>query len=98
MKTIFKNLALLCLILWFPVKSMAQNTPPEVTRVELLPNNPTLDDDLTLDYDYYDADGDPEDESQRTIYWKRNGVYQTEYRNHSDILSQGIRTSEIQYY
>ncbi len=94
MKNIFKNLALLCLILWFPVKSVAQNTPPEVTRIELLPKNATIDDDLTCDYDYYDADGDPEDTSQRFVAWQRNGVWQTEFRDQLTVPASATEDNE----
>ena len=74
MKNIIKYLVLVCLVIWFKGDLKAQNTPPEVTRIEILPTNPTLDDDLTCSYDYYDADGDPEDISQRFVAWQRNGV------------------------
>jgi len=95
MKAIVKTLALLCLILWFPIKSLAQNTPPAITRCEILPQNATLDDDLTCDYDYYDADGDLEDVDQRTVYWKRNGVYQTEFRDQLTVPASATEDNEL---
>jgi hypothetical protein len=41
------------------------NTAPQITNISILPANPTTAEDLTVTYDYYDADGD--DESHETI-------------------------------
>jgi hypothetical protein len=95
MKNIFMNLVLIGLVFWFTGNLMAQNTPPEVTRIEILPSNPTLDDDLTCDYDYFDADGDPEDVDQRTVYWKRNGTYQSQFRNQLTLPASATGDNEL---
>jgi hypothetical protein len=95
MKNIFMNLALICLVFCFTGNLMAQNTPPEVTRIDILPSNPTLDDDITCDYDYFDADGDTEDVDQRTVYWKRNGIYQSQFRNQLTLPASATGNNEL---
>jgi len=45
------------------------NTPPEVVgKIEILPENPSGLDDLSLSYEYYDMDGDPEVNGSYTWY------------------------------
>ena len=55
------------------------NTPPEVCNATLAPDPPTTNQDLSADYTYYDADGDPET-AYRTR-WYRDGVYEADYAN-----------------
>ena len=95
MKSVLNTLLLLCISILFTASVMAQNTPPEVTRIEILPAGATLDDDLTCSYDYYDADGDPENTSQRFVAWQRNGVWQPEFRDQLTIPASATENNEL---
>lgn len=94
MKTIINSLAF-CFMVMLPIGVIAQNHPPEITRIEILPNNPTLNDDLTCSYDYYDVDGDPENTDERFVAWQRNGVWQTQYRDQLTIPASATGDNEL---
>jgi hypothetical protein len=70
------------------------NTPPAVSNVIINPQNPDTTDELTVEYDYYDEDGD--DESIDTIikwYRKRVGDLEFTYTGHQGtILSSSFTT------
>ena len=58
---------------------VAPNTPPVVSNLTLIPFPLHSNDDLILDYDYYDADGDSEVAVE--IRWFKNGLLQSTYNN-----------------
>jgi len=49
-----------------------ENTIPIARNLEITPESPTDDDDINLNYDYFDLDGDNEQDSQ--IRWYLDGV------------------------
>ena len=51
--------------------SSSSNTPPEALSVNFVPTDPTRGTGLSVDYTYYDSDGDSEQGTQ--IRWKLNG-------------------------
>ncbi len=95
MKTYLKFALMICIALGFSFQVMAQNTPPEARNFGIIPGNPSLDDDLTCYYEYYDADGDPEDVGQRFVAWQRNGVWQTQYRGELTIPASATGDNEL---
>lgn len=61
---------------WFPFYFIC-NSLPVITNYRLSPTAPTVADNITLDYDYYDADG--QDQSGTKIQWFNNNIYQSQY-------------------
>ena len=51
---------------------MIENTVPIARNLEVSPESPTDVDDINLNYDYFDLDGDNEQDSQ--IRWYLDGV------------------------
>jgi parallel beta-helix repeat protein len=60
-----------------PVQSSSvyiENTPPKILNIEILPENPTTADDLTVTYEFYDEDGDTESFDTIVEWLKWSGV------------------------
>jgi hypothetical protein len=55
------------------------NTPPQVSKLELLPADPRATDTLTASYTYSDTDGDAQSGSK--VQWFRNGIEDTSLLN-----------------
>jgi hypothetical protein len=60
------------------------NHPPSVT-VNITPASPTANDDLTLNYEYYDLDGDPE--GSTFIRWTRDSQLQSAFNDQKAVPS-----------
>jgi hypothetical protein len=77
----------------FSTFSFSYNSLPVVTNVEITPALPAPTDNLVLDYDYSDADGDVE--SGTTIRWFKNGVHQRQFDNATIIKSSFLQNNDI---
>jgi len=77
----------------FSTFSFSYNSLPVVTNVDITPALPAPTDNLVLDYDYYDADGDVE--SGTTIRWFKNGVHQRQFDNAIIIKSSFLQNNDI---
>jgi len=53
------------------------NTLPKASNLSVSPAYPLKKDDLAANYDYFDADGDPEGRSE--IRWYKNSVWISKY-------------------
>ncbi|MCF7861291.1 PGF-pre-PGF domain-containing protein [Candidatus Woesearchaeota archaeon] len=51
--------------------SFVVNNRPFAQNVEVYPEDPTVFDELTCEYDYYDPDGDVEDEPSHIVIWEK---------------------------
>lgn len=71
------------------------NTLPVVSNVAIAPISPTVDDRITLTYDYFDLDGDSEGNS--LIRWFKNGIYQRNLNNQSLIKSSYMQIGDSWY-
>ncbi len=69
------------------------NHPPEARDVLLTPPQPCTDDTLALHYTYYDADGDPQGETQ--IAWTCDGQPEPGFNNQTIIPSNVIAVGQI---
>lgn len=56
------------------VENSTRNTPPQATNVYIYPAQPGPDDNLRLQYTYYDEEGDPEAETY--FEWRSDGSIQ----------------------
>jgi sugar lactone lactonase YvrE len=67
------------------------NTIPMVENISLTPMNPITSENLVLDYDYLDADGDSEGLTE--ILWYRDNVHESDFDNlhqvDADATSKG---------
>ena len=70
----------------------SENTPPEASNATIEPTLPTKETGLELQYDYYDADGDPE--SGTEISWIVNGNLLSEVNNQTIIDSEYIEKGD----
>ena len=70
------------------------NTLPIARSLSISPNSPMDDDDLTLSWDYYDLDGDPEDSQQTLIYWFLDGSRVIELDGELTVSSFMIRSGD----
>ena len=77
----------------FVTFSFIYNTLPVVSNVEITPESPSPTDDLTLAYDYTDADSDLE--SGTIIRWFKNGVHQRQFDNSAIIASAFLQNDDI---
>lgn len=68
------------------------NTRAEASDVFISPDLPFTTDDLTANYTYSDADGDPE--SGTTIRWYKNGNIQAMYNNTTTVPSSATSKDE----
>ena len=69
------------------------NSKPIASNLEVVPETPTENDDLILDYDYYDHDGDPESAST-TIQWYLDEVRQTSLDGQSTVPNVAVRPGD----
>ena len=70
------------------------NTLPIARSLSIGPDAPMDDDDLTLSWDYYDLDGDPEDSQQTLIYWFLDGSRVVELDGELTVSSFMIRSGD----
>jgi parallel beta-helix repeat protein len=59
-----------------------ENSPPEVSGVSVIPGSPDTSDDLTVQYDFYDEDGDSESQDTIIKWLKWSGI---------DFIDTGFR-------
>jgi len=84
------------------------NTPPEIISFKWTTNSPTVQNDLSFSYTYYDLDSDSETKNQALIYWYKNGIEISEAKNQStlsrllfnrgSIINISIRVSDGENY
>jgi hypothetical protein len=77
----------------FATFSFFYNLLPVVSDVEITPSLPAPTDNLTLSYDYDDADGDLE--SGTVVRWFKNGVYQRQFDNSFIVNSSFLQNNDI---
>ena len=65
------------------------NSVPTILDIDIIPGNPNDDDDLFLDYEYFDLDDDLEQDTE--IYWYLDGERQNEIDNIINISNLMIR-------
>ena len=68
------------------------NTLPIARNLELTPEDPLDTDELRLDYDYYDTDGDPQQDTQ--IRWYLDGARIPELDDEDRVSALMIRTGD----
>ena len=66
-----------------------ENSAPSILDIEITPENPNDDDNLFLNYEYFDLDGDLEQDTE--IHWYLDGVRQNEIDNLANISNLMIR-------
>lgn len=71
------------------------NTLPVCLNASISPSNPTVNNDLVLNYTYYDADGDTETGTH--IRWYRDGIHDEQYNNLTTIKSRYLQNGDIWY-
>ena len=69
-----------------------ENTIPIARNLEITPESPTDVDDINLDYDYFDLDGDNEQDSQ--IRWYLDGVRISDLDDEPAVTSLMIRSGD----
>ncbi len=72
------------------------NSAPMVTRASSIPTNPISESDITVDYDFFDPDGDLE--SGSTIQWFRNGLEQVDLSGSLIVDSSRTLKGDTWYY
>ena len=70
------------------------NTAPIARDLSIGPESPMDDDDLILNWEYYDLDGDPQDDQQTTIYWFLDGSRVPELDGEEEVSSFMIRSGD----
>jgi hypothetical protein len=80
------------------------NTPPEIMSFAWTTISPTVQNDLTFSYTFFDLDSDSEWQNQTIIHWYKNGIEIPEAKNQSslskilfnkgDIINISIRSSD----
>jgi len=70
------------------------NTIPIARNLAISPDAPLDIDDLTLDWEYYDLDGNPQDTQQTTIHWFLDGSRVTELDGEASVSSIMIRSDD----
>ena len=73
-----------------------QNSLPTASNLTISPSLPYTTDNLTANYTYTDADGDPE--SGTEIRWYKNGFLQPEFNDISEIPSSATTIGETWYF
>ncbi len=68
--------------------SFLYNQQPEITIAAISPSSPSISDDLTLSYTYFDNDDDAEDET--FVRWFRNGTNERQFDNQLVIESSNM--------
>jgi hypothetical protein len=72
------------------------NSPPEVSKLEILPTGPKGNDSLSVSYDYFDLDGDLE--SGSTIEWYKDASHQPGLDDNPNVDSSLTTKGDIWYY
>ncbi len=72
------------------------NTPPVADSLFIITTNPKAGDPLECRYEYYDADGDIESETE--LKWYKDGIEQTLYSGQRFIPSNVILKNEHWYF
>ncbi len=70
------------------------NTIPIARNLVVSPNAPLDTDDLTLDWEYYDLDGNPQDSQQTTIHWFLDGSRVTQLDGEPSVSSIMVRSDD----
>ena len=70
------------------------NTAPIARDLSIGPESPMDDDNLILNWEYYDLDGDPQDDQQTTIYWFLDGSRVPELDGEETVSSLMIRSGD----
>jgi hypothetical protein len=73
-----------------------KNSTPMAENVKLEPVNATSEDDLLANYNYMDADGDPQ--SGTEIRWYLDGIEQTKYNNKTKVPNDVTIKGQIWFY
>ena len=68
------------------------NTPPIARELEVSPSDPIDTDDLVLDYDYFDLDGNTQQDT--VTQWYLDGARIPELDDSSTVSSLGIRAGD----
>ncbi|MFX0182325.1 MAG: hypothetical protein ACFE95_04500, partial [Candidatus Hodarchaeota archaeon] len=71
-----------------------QNALPQALTNSLLPSIAYTNNSLTLSWNYFDPDNDPEN-NETIIYWYRNGIIVPEHTNKSNLEAQYTKKGEI---
>ena len=72
-----------------------KNAPPEAQNPYIMPGRPGSDQDFTLDYTYFDPDGDEEGNSE--ILWYRNNVPQKNFEGQTSVPADSTNPGEQWY-
>lgn len=72
-----------------------QNSLPVISNVQIIPSNPTVEQDLTITYIYNDADG--HSESGTVIKWYKNGVHQSQFDGQTSISASEVSAGDDWY-
>lgn len=72
------------------------NTLPVAQNLQISPSNPLTTDNLVGSYEYYDADGDPENGTE--IRWYKNGSLQPQLNNTLTVSSALTTKEEVWYF
>jgi hypothetical protein len=81
--------------IWYscPVNLTIGNTAPTISNLAINPSSPDSTDDLSVSYDYFDADTDPE--SSYEILWYMNGSLQGQLNDSILIQSGNLTKNQI---
>jgi serine/threonine protein kinase len=71
-----------------------ENSPPTISNIKIIPEEPTDRDDIVLSYDYYDPDEDPD---EIRVEWYINDNYIPELNNQLEILSSTFDNNDVIY-
>jgi hypothetical protein len=74
---------------------LIQNSAPISGNLTISPSFPYTSDNLVLSYDYFDLDGDEQDNSSRQIHWYKDGVLQGFLNNSLTVSNGNISKDEI---
>jgi hypothetical protein len=72
------------------------NTPPVASNLQISPSSPKTTDNLVANYDYYDADSDPESGSE--IRWYKDSVLQSAYNDQLTVPSSATANGQTWYF
>jgi hypothetical protein len=72
------------------------NSPPTLANPVIVPDSPTTDDVIVVNYVFEDADGDVE--AGNEIKWYRDGILQASYSNMTELPASATRRGEEWYF
>ncbi|MHA2364187.1 MAG: DUF2341 domain-containing protein, partial [Candidatus Hodarchaeales archaeon] len=70
------------------------NVKPIVQNIRFLPSIPRKNETLSVIYDYFDANGDPES-SSTLIRWYKNGILQTQFNDQTSVSSSFLFRGDL---